>query len=73
MIDDFLDYLSDYGFMTDEDVNLYGLNRICKEFLFSYPEYDNEEFRNFIKNEFAPRMKMNICELKLEKINEDFR
>lgn len=72
MNDDFLDYLTDYGFMTDEDVNLYGLNRICKEFLFSYPKYNNEEFRNFIKNEFSPRMKMNIGEKKLEQINEDF-
>lgn len=72
MKEEFLDYLSDCGFMTDEDVNLYGLNRICKEFLFSYPEYDNEEFRNFIRNEFAPRMKKNIIEVKLEKINADF-
>lgn len=72
MIDDFFEFLNDNCLFTDQMISDYGVYRIAKEFLQSYPQYMNDTFRHYIIYDFIPKMKRNICDEKLEEIDNDF-
>lgn len=72
MIDDFMDFLTDNGLFTDEMVNLYGIDKIVKEFLQEFPQYDCVEFKHYIKSYFIHSIKRNIIENKIENLKQDF-